>query len=469
MTLVATYDQPNARVTLVTTGLITAGATIYSIQRGPTASGPWTTVRGASNILATTNSAETYYDYEYVAGPGVTNFYRVISRARATFIGVGSAISGTNADPLSLSPTWHASTAAGDLLVLTLTGNFTAPDNWPPAPSGTGWTLVFAANFDGGTAQDGLKRAVWIKKVMPGEVGPTSLSMTFFGMVGLGDGQAQIATFRNVRPVVLLGGVGGSQPASTSLVRFPNVSVSENFATVIAEVNSGNATGWTSVAASSGFTMMSSPGATRASLAWQYQVQGLATNVASADLTITGGSHAQSVKAGSTIVLSWDADNAAVTVLFTDNEATPLDVVWLKDPLRPPRNRIVQVASPTSMVFAARSGLFDIKGRADPIEVSEIRRAESWTQRWVFTTFDELDDLIDLFAPGRTLYLQVPARGTVPDCPPWPRNLPGGYIYTGDLSQQTAPDDPIPGTLTAPVQIVAAPDPGLDYLENPVP
>lgn len=468
MTLVATYNEPEARVELVTTGLLTAGATLFTIQRGPTSSGPWTDVRSVVNQVVTTDSAETWYDYEYTPGPDVTNYYRVISRAKAEFVSAGTVAQAYTGGPSTLSPGLPAGLASGDVMVLTTVQGLDCNNDdgiWPPVISG--WTLVNSSR------NGGIGQAFFIRQATSSEVAPTFNRVVNSGLNSVQS--AQIAAFRYVRPVVLANRILDTFQPGGNTFEWPALPSLENNSVFIGMGFSLDP--WTSVTPTTNWTQVddavstdrTSGGCTMASsIFWQYLVEGASADIPSGlQASITGGTH--TFKATALMSLSYDPTDAPVTLIFTDDVDTPLSVVWLKDPLRPPRNVVVQVASPTQIRLAARSGLFDIKGRAEPIEISEIRRSASWTQRWVFSTFDELDALLELFAPGRTLLLHVPARGDIPDCPPWPRNLPGGYIYVGDVAQETAPDDPIPGTMTAPVQIVAAPDPSLDYLEVPVP
>jgi hypothetical protein len=454
VSLSATYDQPNAVVELTVDGLATAGAAIASIERS-TDQATWTGVRGAVNFEVTGDGAEVFLDYEFTPGPGVTNYYRVVSQDGPEFIAVGTADS-EQANGMTLTPGLPVGAQVGDILVMfvgvsTATGAHGIND---PA----GWILLGKSPGYLGTDDLPMRTAIYAKVAEAGEATPSvTISATIASSCA---GIAQVAAFRNVRPV-LLGAVEAQeadQPAATDEVEFPALAVAEDFALALAF--GASAVAWTSAAAPSPFTLIDDPlinNTNDASLAWAYDVRGAAGTVASDVFTITGGTHNPSDKRGWTVALSYDSANAPVSTLFTDDVDTPLDEVWLKDPLRPARNMVVEVASPVGVRYAARSALFDIKGRVEPIEVSEIRRTRSWTQRWIFRTFTELDALVELFSTGRTLLLQVPARGTVPECPPWPRNLPGGYISVGDVTEETAPDASLPGTLTAPVQIVAAP------------
>jgi hypothetical protein len=454
MSLSATYDQTNAVVELTVDGLATAGAAIATIERSDD-NATWTPVRGAVSFPVTGDGPDVYLDYEFTPGPGVTNYYRVVEQDGPEFIAVGTADS-EQANGMTLTPGLPVGTQPDDILVLYV--GVSTPTGAHGINDPAGWTLLGKSPGYLGSDDLPMRTAIYAKVAVAGESTP---SVTISGAIASScAGIAQVAAFRNLRPVMLGANEAqeGDQPASTTQVEFPALAVVEDFALALAF--GASAVAWTSAAAPSPFTLIDDPlinNSDDASLAWAYDVRAAAGTVASDVFTITGGSHPASSKRGWTVALSYDSTNAPTSVLFTDDVDTPLDEVWLKDPLRPARNMVVEVASPVGVRHASRSALFDIKGRAEPIEVSEIRRTRAWTQRWIVRTFTELDGLLELFAPGRTLLLQVPARGTVPECPPWPRNLPGGYISVGDVAEETAVDAALPATLTAPVQIVAAP------------
>jgi hypothetical protein len=453
VTISATYDEPNAVVELTVTGLLTAGAAIATIERSQD-NVTWTPVRGAANIPVTGDGPDVYLDYEYAAGPGVTNYYRVIAQDPIELIGVGPAWD-DEGNGFVMVPAYVGGTQAGDVIVLYVTMTSSTGSMAIEAPAG--WTLLAKSPGYNGADDLPVRTAIYAKTA----TGGGAVAVTITGALG-GNAAAvaQTATFRNAR-LVSLGAAQApedDQPASTTQIEFPALSVVEDYAVSLIFGASGET--WTSAAVPSPFTLLDDPtynGTLDASLAWGYDIRGAAGTVGLGVFTITGGTHNPDDKRGWTAALSYDTANAPTSVLFSDDVDTPLAVVWLKDPLRPALNMVVEVASPSGMRHASRSGLFDIRGRAEPIEVSEIRRTRSWTQRWVFQTFEDLDNLLDLFSTGRTLLLQVPARGETPECPPWPRNLPGGYISVGDVVEETAPDASLPGTLTAPVQVVAAP------------
>ena len=459
MSLTAVFDQPNAVVELTLDGLQTAGATLFTIERS-TDQVNWTPVRGAITLPVTGDAPEVFLDYEFTPGPGVTNYYRVVGKDAPEFIAVGSAYTVDTVNTYDVTPGLPAGAQPGDLLLMAITlhayiGN---PDMIDPP----GWILVGKSPGYRGIEDFPVRSAIYTKLAQAGEPTP---AIDIVGNPGqFSSAVAQVAAFRNVR-LVMFGPARApeaDQPVNTAQIEFPGITTVANFDLVVAlGVSKIN---WTSASPPSPFTLMDDPtvnGTADASLVWAYTAPPLAGPVSSDVFTITGGTHDPEDKRGWSAAFSYDANNAPFSVVFDDDVETPLEVVWLKDPLRPARNMVVQVASPQTIRHASRSGLFDIKGRAEPIEVSEIRRVRSWSQRWLVKTFTELDSLLELFAPGRTLLLHVPARGTLPDCPPWPRNLPGGYIAVGEVAEETAPDAPLPATLTAPVQIVAAPCPDL--------
>lgn len=455
MSLSATYDQANAVVELTVDGLQTAGATIASIQRS-TDGVTWTGVRGAIDLPVTDDGPDVYLDYEFTPGPGVTNFYRVVEQDGPEFIAVGT-VDSEEANGMTLTPGLPVGAQVGDILVMfvgvsTATGAHSIND---PA----GWALLGKSPGYLGTDDLPMRTAIYAKVAQTGESTPSvTINSTIASSCA---GIAQVAAFRNLR-LVLLGAnraPEADQPASTTQVEFPALAVAEDFALALAF--GASSVVWTSAAAPSPFTLIDDPvinGATNdASLAWAYDVRAAAGTVVSDVFTITGGTHNPSNKRGWTVALSYDALSAPVSALFTDDVDTPLDEVWLKDPLRPARNVVVSPGRPEQLRHAARSGLFDIKGRAEPIEVTERRRSISWVQSFVAETFTEADGLLELFETGGTLLLHVPGRGDLPDCAPWPDDLPGGYIHMGDVTETRAPDGPLPRVFSAPVQTVAAP------------
>ena len=449
MSLTLDYDQDNARVEIVVDGLQTAGAVLFTIERS-TDQVNWTRVRGAINQAVTDDDPILFFDYEYAPGPGVTNFYRVIGQDGPEFVGVGTHDYHATG---SVTPGLPAGVQEGDLLII--------------------WAIAQGASFHIINTPSGWQRLsplgrptasevyAFVKIAESGEVAPTLTG-------NVSSKLAQMAAFRNVADEVLdLQNMGANdQPGPAGELHFPGVSVPEDFVTVV--VLGARGGDWTSVAASTGFTLIDDPSETSGndlSLAWQYQIQSAAQPIPTDFMAVTGGTSTFG-NAGNTVTFPYSPGPSSSTVLFSDSVATPLEVAWLKNPLRPPRNMVVKLGRPTQLRRAARSGLFDIKGRADPIEVTEIRRSIAWVQPFVADSFGESDGLLDLFEPGETLLLHVPGRDDSPGCPP-SQDLPGGYIHVGDVVEERSPDKSLPRAFTAPVQKVAGPRPELGYIEPP--
>lgn len=462
MSLTLNYDQDNARVEIVVDGLQTAGAAIASVQRSVDGVN-WTGVRGAVDFAVEDDDPILFFDYEYTPGPGVTNQYRVVGQDAVEFIGVGAAdsdsASGSGAG-ITLSPTIHGSTSEGDLLLLHLQWSRRS-GLFNPAPSG--WTQLARDPFGTGNGMG----AIYAKIAGPGESSPTiNIPGSAAGdnyVVGI----AQVATFRNVflSPLAVNSIPSADQTAATNNIDFPGVTVSQN--NVLVVIFGGSSAAWTSVATVSGFTDIDDPTANLsprdASLCWQYQVQGDATDVSAGVFVVTGGSHTE--KNGHTAVFQYDAANAPTSVLFSGSVDTPLDVAWLKNPLRPGRNMVVKLGAHRNIGHVARSGLFDVKGRAEPIEITETRRSPAWEQTIVADTFDDYDAILALLATGETLLLHVPGRDPNGGCKQITR--PGGYVHIGNVFETHSPNATLPVGFTANMQQVAAPRAELGFIEPP--
>src|SRR5690606_33826285 len=197
-------------------------------------------------------------------------------------------------------------------------------------------------------------------------------------------------------------------------------------------------------------------------IVWYYQIQGAAQTVPSAgNVTVTGGSPA--FNRGRAIAFAHGG--GAAVELFTDSVDTPLDVAWLKNPLRPGRNMVVKLGAHRNVGHVARSGLFDVKGRAEPVEITETRRSPAWEQTIVADTFDDYDAILALLTTGETLLLHVPGRDPNGGCKQIAR--PGGYVHVGNVFETHSPSATLPVGFTASMQQVAAPRAELGFIEPP--
>ncbi|MFG3338726.1 hypothetical protein [Glycomyces sp. NPDC048151] len=108
-----------------------------------------------------------------------------------------------------------------------------------------------------------------------------------------------------------------------------------------------------------------------------------------------------------------------------------LDAVWLKCPVLPFLNLPVDVLTWGTVTRAARAGVFEVVGRAEPVVVTAPRSSREWTLTLVTDDLRrdpaadaeaQADRIEAALAPGEVMLLHVPAG--------WP--VPGGYVHIGD-------------------------------------
>lgn len=123
--------------------------------------------------------------------------------------------------------------------------------------------------------------------------------------------------------------------------------------------------------------------------------------------------------------------------------------VWLKSITRPFLNRAVEVVGHGDIRRAARNGVFEVKGRSDPVAVTDVRMARRWTLTVMAQTVADADALELVLASGDPLYVQT--DGT--------RDIPGGYVVVDEMERSRY------GTMSGrryfdlPMRNVAAPGP----------
>lgn len=125
--------------------------------------------------------------------------------------------------------------------------------------------------------------------------------------------------------------------------------------------------------------------------------------------------------------------------------------VWLKSIRHPFLNRKITVTDFSDVERPARGGLFDVKGRSVPVEVSDVRGSQRFTIDLKTETLTESRDLDLMVASGGPMFVHVPA-----DCP-----VPGGYVALGDTGQRrpTRSAKSPRRYITLPCTVIAAPGP----------
>lgn len=186
-----------------------------------------------------------------------------------TYVGANAGVTGNNAP---LTPTIHASAAAGDALLLLATIRNTAATVQTPA----GWTPLLA---DGNVLLCGKYKA-------PGEPNPT---VTFTGGAAGDTTTAQVAVFRTLDLSTCLGPVGQSN-ASAQNINLPASATPTRDGNVVLYLGWKQAD-WTSVGdiadAEIGETHAST--GSGAGQVWAYDIQTTATATLAGFFTVTGG------------------------------------------------------------------------------------------------------------------------------------------------------------------------------------
>jgi hypothetical protein len=209
-----------------------------------------------------------------------------------TFVGAGAAQTGNNAP--TLTPPLHASTQAGDIVLVHASIRGTAATMTSP-----GYQVV---------ADNGNER-ILAKIAAAGEAAPV---VTFTGGAAGDDNFAQAATWHGNEPSV--GNIVAAilSNASAQNINYPALTVpADNHALVVAGWKQDD---WTSVATLAGMTEIAetfSITGNDAGQVWDYQIQTTATNLTAGSFVVTGGLSA--VSKGLALLIRPAAAISAVT------------------------------------------------------------------------------------------------------------------------------------------------------------
>jgi hypothetical protein len=135
--------------------------------------------------------------------------------------------------------------------------------------------------------------------------------------------------------------------------------------------------------------------------------------------------------------------------VFTTTINPAQTAVWLKSITRPFLNRAVEVVRHGDIRRQARNGIFEVRGRSDPIAVTDVRSSRRWEMTVMAQTVSDADALELVFASGDPLYVQT--DGT--------RDIPGGYVVVDDLERSRYGVASVRRYFTLPMRNVAAPGP----------
>ena len=161
-------------------------------------------------------------------------------------------------------------------------------------------------------------------------------------------------------------------------------------------------------------------------------------------------------------VREFDAAGAQLASTDFSVTAVSFDQVWLKIPAAPFLNRPVVVVDRGEIGNRSRSGLFDIVGRTDPVQVGSVRASAAYTLQLLTETAAEERDMEYTLSTGDVVFLHLPAAVEV---------IPGGYFSVGDVSRQSTLRLSPRRVWSLPLQHTAAPGPdviGSAYTWNSV-
>ncbi|MGH9247984.1 MAG: hypothetical protein ACRD0W_00465 [Acidimicrobiales bacterium] len=148
------------------------------------------------------------------------------------------------------------------------------------------------------------------------------------------------------------------------------------------------------------------------------------------------------------------------TVLETDSITPDLaGATWLKSIKYPALNRAIPTPDYRPIQRAARSGVYNIKGKVDPIAAHDAWTSRWWTMETVTESLVAARDMDLVLAAGGTFFVHVPAE-TENECFTNPvSGMPGGYVLIVNSTQIHMVGGSHGMGWTLPVRVVEPPGP----------
>lgn len=428
MSVTLTYENALSRVKVVGTGV--GGATTAVVERSLDQV-IWQTVRGGSAAPVVAGTV-TVYDYEFAAD--VLNYYRVTTPKDVTFVGKGTASHANNA---SVTPGLPAGHAAGDTLLLLA------------AIRGTGGSPVAPAGY---SILANIGNLRMLAKIDNGaEVAPT---VTFLAGAAGDDTSAQMAAFRGTSGVLSDAPATRTPGAAQQNIPYFSSPVSAVHALVV--YFGWKADDWIGVNTLAGdggvAAEIDEPSTTLGNdqgIVWDYCVQTTQVDVSAGSFVVTGGGAATS----SSGVLVFRPDDLKQVASITPSLNGQ---VWIKSIRNPFLNRAPYcVTNASAIVRRARTALFDVLGRSDPVAVTDLRRSREFSVDVVTRTEVEHKEFNLVLGAGDVMFLHTP------DSYP----LDSMYVVFGDSSEgrplRNRSCDADWRVFTLPATEVVAPDPSV--------
>jgi len=127
------------------------------------------------------------------------------------------------------------------------------------------------------------------------------------------------------------------------------------------------------------------------------------------------------------------------------------DAVWLKFITQPALNRRLDFMGRSDIARDARTAVFQVQGRSDPVVVSDVHSSRTFTIRVATHTRSDTDALDHALSQGLPCYLQVPAG----------INCPSVYAVVGSYSFEPPALKSARNVWTIPLTEVSAPPPSI--------
>lgn len=396
MTISSTYLSDLSRVRVSMTSI--PSDTDYVRVERSTDGINWTTVRGG-NTLAVVSGAAQIDDYEFDANK--LNTYRAtyVDSAAISWIGSSGPFSGNNA---SLAVAYNGSTVTNDLILLYATiRNTAATVNTP-----SGWTKLID-----------MGNACVFGKYQDGAAAPT---VTFSGGAAGDDTTAQTTTFRNVGLTPVNTATQTNASAQNLAVPALGLPVAPTFVIALGWKQDD----WSSAPTIPGYTnelgqVAATAGNDAGHVWWVKQRTGTSPEGTNT-FTITGGAAAVSKSAMAAFAQRSFISQESTTITPT------LTSYWLKNLGRPALNMAVEITECSEITRAARTGLFDVRGRNNQVAVTDVQSSRRFTIEIDVKGYSNVTDWDNRLSMGEPLFLQGPdaANSFVPTC----------YVVTGDVT-----------------------------------
>lgn len=397
MSITATYlgDISRVRVEMAS---ISSDADYVKMERS-TDGINWTTVRGGDVVPIVAGTAKID-DYEFQAG--VQNTYRAsyVDSSLITFVASGTHATGNN---VSVVPGLPAGMQPGDLMFAICA---TTTGAGGPAPAG------WAIEADYGPIR------VYTKRFVTGDTAPT---ITFTGGAAGASTSAVILAWHNMQPgfTTINGTINSSAQNLTATAPVTADGPNREYIFMAWKANGAATAASTIPNFGSTVVLANALGAGQSLFYSRISAASNIPSVPGSSVTVTGGVAAIS----RTLMFVYKA--ADFLTQETVNITPTLTGFWLKNPGRPGLNVQIEITACGEISREARTGLFAVLGRNNPVAVTDVQSSRSFTIEIDVNGYAAMLDMDNRLATGEPLFLQGPVVGDF---------VPTTYVVTGTVS-----------------------------------